>query len=333
MRALVTGGTGFVGSAVVRALISAGHEVTCLVRATSNRANLRGLAVRFAEGDLGDRASLESACRGQEHLYHVAAHYSTLPEEAELMFAVNVQGTRAILESALAANVRRIVHTSTIGTIGRSLTSQPPTEDDLLTDLAAVSQYARSKLQGEEVALGLARDGAPIMVVNPCGPVGVGDVGPSSTGARIVAYLEGRVPSYTPGGINFVAVADVAAGHLLAAERARPGRRYILGNRDGNLTLSDFYRFMERASGQRPPSARLGVSARWRAIVRRALGSSAGVAASARGYQPLALTADPSRAINELGLPQTPLERAFAEAVDWFRQNGYVHERRRAWVR
>jgi dihydroflavonol-4-reductase len=324
MRALVTGGSGFVGAAVVRALLGEGVSVTCLVRAGSDRRNLDGLAVTLATGDLNDPASLRAALAGCQQLYHVAAYYSTRAEDAALLQRVNVTGTRHLLTLAAELGLARIVHTSTIGTIGRPATDRLPTEEDLLTDLAAASPYARSKLEGEAVALELAQRGAPIVVVNPGAPVGARDVKPSSTGARLLAYLEGRAPSFAPGGINFVSVEDVAQGHLLAARRGRSGARYILGHAQGNLTQADFYALMERISGE-PPPREGGTMARLRAALRRLrLGGTTATVATVPGYRPQALTADPRRAIEELGLPQTPLEVAFRQAIVWFRANGYV---------
>ncbi|MCD6518585.1 MAG: NAD-dependent epimerase/dehydratase family protein [Anaerolineae bacterium] len=325
MRALVTGGTGFVGSAVVRRLLAEGIEVVCLVRPTSDLRNLEGLEVLLLEGDLLDRVSLRRALAGCQQVYHVAAYYSTRPQEAELMFQVNVQGTRNLLEEALAQGVERIVHTSTIGTIGRPLEKRLPTEEDIFCDWERASPYVRSKLEAENLALEMARQGAPIVVVNPCAPVGPRDIKPSSTGQRILDYLRGKEPSFLPGGINFVAVEDVAWGHLLAARRGRFGERYILGNSRGNLTREGFYALMERVSGVRPPGPR-GVRKLWQRA--KALGRGFLLKAkeepSAPSYRPEALTADPSRAIRELGLPQMPLEVAFRQAVEWFRRHGYV---------
>jgi len=326
MRALVTGGTGFVGSAVVRALLAQGVEVRCLVRPATapgtSRANLAGLDVALYEGDLDDASSLAGALRGCEQLYHVAALYSTRPEDAAAMYRVNVDGTRALLQAAAEAGVQTIVHTSTIGTIGRPAGDRLPTEEDVFTDLSGASAYALSKLEGEREALAWAVRGLRVVVVNPCAPVGARDIKPSSTGARILAYLQGRVPSFLDGGINFVAVQDVAAGHLLAAERGQQGQRYILGNAAGNLTLEDFCALLEAVTGLPRPAAAAATPG-WRALagrLRRVLASRRRAPAD---HRPAALTADPSRAIVELGLPQTPLEQAFGEAVAWFREHGY----------
>lgn len=325
MRALVTGGTGFVGSAVVRELLQEGYQVVCLVRPGSELRNLEGLQVILVTGDLEEARSVREALRGCQELYHVAAYYSTRPEEAGKMWAVNVLGSLHLLSAAAEMGLQRIVHTSTIGTIGRPPDGRLPTEEDVLTDWERASPYVRSKLEGERIALELARQGAPIVVVNPCAPVGPRDIKPSSTGARIIAYLQGRQPSFLPGGINFIAVEDVARGHLLAARRGRIGERYILGNAQGNLDLAGFYALMERVSGVRAPEGAgdngLG---HVRALLRRLVRGKAGAGIGTVGYRPEALTANPSKAIRELGLPQTPLEVAFRRAVEWFREQGYV---------
>lgn len=314
MRALVTGATGFVGMWVARLLLEEGTHVRALVRPARDRRNLAGLHVEFAEGDLRDPESLAEALAGCDELYHVAALYSTREEDAPLMYEVNVGGTKAILRAAQRAGVRRIVHTSTIGTIGRPVDGSLPTEETEFNLWGTSSHYARSKFLAETVALSMAQEGLPVVVVNPCAPVGAGDIRPSSTGQRIVDYLRGREPSYLEGGINFIAVRDVAVGHILAARRGQPGRRYILGHAQGNLMRQDFYRLMEKVSGVRPPRQRRRSPLHW---LRRP-------AQKGRGFQPAALTCNPARAIRELGLPQTPLEEAFAEAVQWFREHGYV---------
>jgi dihydroflavonol-4-reductase len=325
MRALVTGGTGFVGAAVVRELLKEGAGVSCLVRSTSDLRNLAGLDVTLVQGDLADKASLQQVMTGCQSLYHVAAFYSTRPEDAQRMFEVNVDGTRQVLSVAAEMKVERIVHTSTIGTIGRRADDRLPTEEDEFRDWAAASPYARSKLQAEGVAMEFARQGLPVVVVNPCAPVGPGDIKPSSTGERIIAYLQGRAPSFLAGGINFVGVEDVARGHLLAARRGRIGERYILGHAQGNLTLQDFYTLMEQVSGIAPPRlARPGMLASWRNRVRELTSASRQAPPPAADYRPSALTANPARAVYELGLPQTPLEVAFRQAIVWFRASHYV---------
>jgi len=332
VKAFVTGATGFVGSAVVRSLLRRGIAVRVLARRTSDLRNVAGLGVEIFYGDLLDGNHLVDALRGCDALYHVAAYYSTAEADSQRMYEVNVRGTKAVLRAALQAGVQRVVHTSTIGTIGQPLDGTLATEETPFNLWDRGSHYVKSKYLAELVALSMCDHGLPVVVVNPCAPVGPRDIKPSSTGQRILDYLHGKQPSFVAGGINFVSVRDVAEGEVLAAERGRVGEKYILGNRDGNLSLSDFLALMERVSGVRPPSRLSGGGTRRTA--RHALSAlrsrrikawhGAREAGHLKDFRPTALTCDPSKAIRELGLPQTPLETAFTEAVAWFRENGYV---------
>ena len=316
MRAFVTGGTGFVGAALVRELLAHGVSVTALSRPNADMRNLDGQPVQIVFGDVRDEEGVAAAMAGCSWCFHVAAFYSSRPADADAMFVVNVQGTQNVLVAARRAGVERVVHCSTIGTIGRTLDGSLPTEDTEFNLWETASPYARSKYRGECAALEAAAGGQSVVVVNPCAPVGPRDVKPSSTGQRIVAVLSGQAPSYLAGGINHVAVQDVARGHILAAQNGQSGQRYILGNR--NLMLEDFLRLVELASGVRAtrPASGRGLLSRLR-----------GRPAAATGNKPAALVCDCSKAVRELGLPQTPLEVAFAEAVAWFRANGYVSGR------
>jgi len=312
MRALVTGAAGFVGSWVVKELLREGIEVRAFVRPQSDLRNLQGLQVELAYGDLRQRESVDRAVRGCQMLFHVAAFYSAREADAPLLYEINVGGTRNVLEAALEAGVEKVVHTSTIGTIGRPAKGGLPDESVAFNLWDTASHYVKSKYLAERLALAMARRGLPVVVVNPCAPVGPGDLKPSPTGRRIVDYLRGKIPPYPEGGINFIAVEDVARGHLLAAEKGRVGERYILGHQQGNLSRRQFLSLMERVSGI--PRPREGPRTRIRRLFR----------GKTRGHSPPSLTADPSKALRELGLPQTPLEEAFARAVQWFVENGYA---------
>lgn len=313
MRAFVTGATGFVGAALLRELLVDRVEVCALVRPDANLRNLAGLDITIASGDLRDAASLAAAMEGCAWVFHVAAHYGTKESDADLMYAVNVQGTQNLLQAARSAGVARIVHCSTIGTIGRTSDGSLPNEDTPFNLWQNASHYARSKYQGECAALDAAASGLPVVVVNPCAPVGMRDIKPSSSGQRILDVLNGKLPSYLGGGINHIAVEDVARGHILAAQRGRAGQRYILGNR--NLMLRDFLDLVEHASGVPAPRPRSGFNPL--AFLRRK-------PVPAGGAKPAALVCDCTKAVSELGLPQTSLDMAFFQAVRWFRENGYL---------
>jgi len=335
LRALVTGATGFVGSAVVRSLLRRGFVVRALARHGSDLRNLGGLDLEIYNGDLLDEEGIVGALCGCHVLYHVAAYYGTAEADSPAMYEVNVRGTKAVMRAALRSRVRRVVHTSTIGTIGQPADGSLATEATPFADLwDTASHYVKSKYLAEVVVLTMCEQGLPAVIVHPCAPVGPRDIKPSSTGQRLLDYLHGRQPSFVPGGINFVSVEDVAEGHVLAAEKGLVGEHYILGHRDGNLSLAAFVALMERVSGVKPSLGRkeeAGLLAHWRGRYKRLAQQPArherraGTGVAAQGFRPIALTCDPSKAIRELGLPQTPLERAFSQAIAWFRENSYVH--------
>jgi len=314
MTALVTGAAGFVGSHVVRALLADGERVRALVRTSSNRRNLSGLDVGLVYGDVRDPDAVSAAVQRCDTVYHLAAMYSSRPEDAVEMYSVNVMGTKRVLQAALEAGVERVVLTSTIGTIGRPTTGGPATEDCSFNLMSSASNYVKSKYLSEVAGGRLRQAGLPLLTVHPCAPIGAGDFRPTVTGQRIVDYLRGRRPAYVSGGINTVAVRDVAVGHLLAASSGQVGEHYILGNAEGNLS-EELYLSLLGAASSRPIPAPIGPP--WRLLQGRPLSRST-------GSKPVSLTADPSKAIDDLGLPQTPLPEAFREAVRWYLENGYV---------
>jgi len=316
MRALVTGATGFVGAALVRELVADGIDVHALIRAKADLRNLAGLNIGLAIGDIGDGQSIRAAMAGCDWVFHLAAYYSTKEGDAATMYAVNVDGTKNVLQAARDLGIRRFVHCSTIGTIGRTSDGSLPNEETPFNLWATASHYVRSKYRAERAALEAAAAGLPVVVVNPCAPIGPRDIKPSSSGQRVLDVLNGRLPSYLEGGINHIAVQDVARGLILAAQRGRIGERYILGNR--NLMLEDFLCLVEKAAGIRAP----------RPAPRRSLFSFLASRPADSGHKPTALICDCRKAITELGLPQTPLDIAFSQAVTWFRENGYVGRRR-----
>jgi dihydroflavonol-4-reductase len=329
---LVTGGTGFVGANLVRELLAAGAAVRVLVRRGSDRRALDGLSVDVVEGDVRQPATLGAAVRGIGTLFHVAADYRLWAPDPEALFRTNVDGTRAILTAAGEAGVRRIVYTSTVGALGLPADGRPGTEDTPVTLGDMVGPYKASKFIAERVALEFAQRGLPVVVVNPSAPVGPWDVKPTPTGQMIVDFLRGRMFASLDTGLNVVDVRDVARGHVLAAERGRVGEKYILGN--VNLPLGEIFAILAEVTGLRPPRLRIPYAVAWTAAA-----CMEGAARLTRSAPRVPLTAvrmakkrmyfSPAKAVRELGLPQTDVRTALADAVDWFVEHGYAPGARR----
>jgi dihydroflavonol-4-reductase len=327
VRALVTGATGFVGSAVARALCENGWEVRALARAGSDRRNLRQLRVEVAVGDLSDPASLEAALRDCQALFHVAADYRLGVARPEQLYRTNVEGTRNVLNAAGRAGVARVVYTSSVATVGLPADGTPGNEDTPVTLAAMVGHYKRSKFLAEELAREFARGGAPVVIVNPSTPIGPGDVKPTPTGQIVVDAASGRTPAYVDTGLNIVHVDDVARGHLLAWERGRIGERYILGGE--NMTLHEILIAISRIAGRKPPRIRLphaallplaGISEALARITGRTTRVTLEGVRMARKY--MYFSSD--KAVRELGYSWRAPVSALEEAVLWFREQGML---------
>jgi dihydroflavonol-4-reductase len=328
MRTFVTGATGFIGGAVTRKLLGAGHDVRALVRPNANTQQLDGLPVEHVIGDLSDQDTLRRAMAGCEWVFHVAALYSYWGYRWEDYYQTNVLGTRHVLEAARLAKVEGVVYTSSVAVLGVHHDHTPATEDTPSSLDDRIGPYQRSKFLAEDIAREAAHEGLPVVIVNPSTPVGVGDHKPTPTGKIIVDWLNGRMFAYVDTGLNVVDVEDVAAGHLLAAEKGRSGERYILGGE--NLTLKQMLDLLAELSGQPPARVRIphAVAFAW-SLVDVAL---------ARLYPRHVPTAtpvkvrlsrryefyDPSKAVRELGLPQTPAREGLRKAVAWYRAHGYA---------
>jgi len=330
-KALVTGGTGFIGSHVVRVLLSQKLSVRCLVRPQSNRANLAGLDVEYALGDLKDPASLKRALRDCDRLFHVAADYRLWARDPEEMERTNVEGTRGLLEAAGETGVKKIVYTSSVAAVGRPSPDKgegsvgnetmDPTPEQL------VGPYKRSKFASDLLARQYAQKGLPLVLVNPAAPVGSHDIKPTPTGKIIVDFLNRKMPAYIETGMNFIDVEDVAAGHWLAAQKGRMGERYILGHK--NMTLKEFLDELAHIAGLPAPRFKIPYAAAYLAgALSTGLSSLTGKEPAIpldgvrMAHEPMYY--DASKAVRELGLPQTPIETALRKAVQWFRDNGYV---------
>jgi dihydroflavonol-4-reductase len=325
---VVTGGTGFVGAAVVRRLVAGGHTVRVLTRPGNDRRLLTGLPVETVDGDLTDAASLRRCLQSCHLLFHVAAMYSLWARDRRQFYEVNVEGTRRILEAAAQAGVSRVVYTSTVGALGIRRDGHPGTEDTPVCLENMVGDYKRSKFLAEEVAREFARQGLPVVIVNPSTPVGPGDIKPTPTGQMIVDFLRGKMWAYLDTGLNLVDVDDVAAGHLLAAERGKAGERYILGGRD--LTLREIFQILGRIAGLRPPRVKVSAGlimpfarlSEWSAD--HLTGRPPLVAVDAVRMARKRMFFDPGKAVQELGMPQSQVEDALIGAVRWFRAHGYA---------
>src|SRR5208282_412353 len=255
-RVLVTGATGFVGSALVRALLAAGYPVRALIRAASPRDNVAGLDIACVEGDIGDPASVARAMAGVRYLVHAAADYRLWARDPDALVRTNVDGTRTVMLAALAAGVERIVYTSSVATLAQRTDGRAADETSPLAETDAVGAYKRSKVAAERlVERMIARDTLPAVIVHPSTPIGPRDSRPTPTGRVIVAAARGRIPGFVDTGLNLVHVADVAAGHVAALERGKIGAHYILGG--DNVLLAEMLHQIARIVGRRPPWLKL----------------------------------------------------------------------------
>jgi dihydroflavonol-4-reductase len=324
---LVTGGSGFVGRAVVQELLAQGRAVRVLAR-NPNHPTLAGLPVEVALGDLRDPVSLGLALNGCTRLFHVAADYRLWVPRPEEMYAVNVDGTRQLLAAAQERGLERVVYTSTVGTLGNPGDGTPGREDTPVSQKDMVGHYKRSKFIAEGVALEFAAAGLPLVVVNPSTPIGPWDWRPTPTGQMIVDFLKGRLPAYLETGLNLIHVADVARGHLLAEAKGQVGEKYILGHE--NLSLSQILRLLAEISGRPAPRVKLPY---WPVLAlayvdefwaNHISGKPPGVPLTAVRMARKFMYFDNTKAVKYLGLPLTPVRQALEEAMVWFRQHNYV---------
>ena len=328
MTVLITGASGFVGSAVLRHLVQAGHRVRALVRPDSDRRNLDGVPVEIAVGDLRDRASLERAAAGCSGLFHVAADYRLWTPKPDGLYQTNVSGTRELMLAAAAAGVGRIVYTSSVATLGLTADGTPADETAPAAIDDMIGHYKRSKFLAEAEVLKLAEDeGLPVVIVNPSTPVGPRDIKPTPTGRMIVEAAAGRMPAFVDTGLNLVHVDDVAAGHLLAYERGAVGERYILGG--DNMTLREILRDIAAITGRRPPRVRLPhglvvpiayVAEAWA----RLGGGEPFVTVDGVRMARKLMFFSSQKARDALGFRPRPAAEALRDAVEWYRLNGYL---------
>jgi dihydroflavonol-4-reductase len=330
MKVLVTGGTGFVGSHLVRCLVRHENAVGCLVRPSSRLDNLESLPINLQQGDLMNVNSIREAVKACRVVYHCAADYRLWCPNPEEMFRINVTGTNNLMQACFDEGVDRVVYTSTVGCLGKyakeiSVDENAPARlEDML------SPYKKSKFIAQENVLNWARRGLPVVIVNPSTPVGEMDLKPTPTGKMIIDFLRGKMFGYVDSGMNLIDVRDVAEGHWLAAERGRPGQKYILGNI--NLTLKDIFDLLGEIAGIPPPNRRVPY---WVAVLYAHVENLwSGKILHREPTAPLdgvrmsrsKMWFDSSKAVQELGLPQSPIEKALERAVNWFREKGYISQ-------
>ena len=338
MNCFVTGASGFIGANLVHELVARGHRVKVLLRRGADERGLAGAPIERVSGGLEDRAALQRGLAGCDWCFHMAASYQLWLRDYAPMYAANVDGTRNVIEAAQAAGCSRIVYTSTVGCIGlpKLVAGRivPTDEDTPVSEAQMSNHYKRSKWQAEVVARELAAAGAPVVIVNPSAPVGPRDVKPTPTGQIIVDFLNLKLPAFLDTGLNWVHVRDVAVGHILAAEKGRVGERYILGNAVGNWTMEETLAELARIAMVPAPKMKVPY---WVALAAAHVNEAVSVVTGNPPKAPLAgvrmakykMWFNPAKAIRELGLPQTPPQQAFTDAVTWFRAKGFVTKVRR----
>lgn len=327
MKALLTGATGFVGGHVLQMLVEAGADVRCLVRCGSSLANLENIQTEAVEGDLRDADSVRRAMSGRDAIFHCAADYRLYARDSRELYESNVEGTRNILRVAAESGVDRVVYTSSVGALGLNPDGSPANEETPVELADMVGHYKKSKYLAERVAEQWAAKGLDVVIVNPSTPVGEGDLKPTATGKMILEFLNRRVPAYVDTGLNLIDVRDVARGHVLAAEKGQAGQKYILGHQD--MTLLEIYQKLSEVSDLSAPRLRVPhwLPLSYAAVetsLARLTGREPRVPLEAVRLSRYKMYFDPSKAVRELGLPQTPIEEPLRRAVEWYRQNNYV---------
>jgi dihydroflavonol-4-reductase len=327
MKKLVTGASGFIGSAVMRELIKDGEDIRVLVRKTSDTRNIDSFDVEKVYGDIRDGDSMKKALVGCDTLYYTAAHFAHWAPDPKLLYDINVGGTKASMKAALEAGVEKVIYTSTNNTVGTSGPVPINEEDGFFNYWKSGDHYSMSKYIAENEARIFVTRGLPAVFVNPTCVIGVNDIKPTPSGQLTVDIVKQNLPGYMDGGLNIVDVEDVARGHILAAKKGRVGERYLLGNT--NVTIENYIKLIAKIAGVKPPSLKLpyklalafGYLCEFGALITKKtpvlVPGEVWIAKNMEWY-------DCSKAVNELGLPQTPLDVTIKKSINWFRENGYL---------
>lgn len=330
MKVLVTGATGFIGNHVTRMCLEQGDEVRVMVMPGEDRSPLDGMNVEFVEGNLLDPSSLRKCVEGVEGLYHLAAVFAVWTKDPNLQYKVNVEGARAMMDAAKDAGVTKIVFTSSIAALGVNANGEPANEETPFNCWEFAGEYVMSKFISHQMVLAMVGKGLPATLVCPGFPFGPGDRMPTPTGGLIISILKGKMKNYFDGGLCAVDVRDVARCHILAMEKGRIGEVYLAANKDGNMTQQNFAQLVGRVTGV--PDVATQYVKPW---VMKAVARAMEFWANLTGKPPMTtlktslmamqnIYVDPSKAIEELGMPQTPIETAVEDAAQWFRDNGHV---------
>ncbi|QLE56735.1 hopanoid-associated sugar epimerase [Nostoc sp. TCL26-01] len=327
MRVFVTGSTGFIGANLVRLLLQQGYTVKTLVRPNSNLGNLHRLDVEIVQGDFHDQ-HLWRQMSGCRYLFHVAAQYSLWQKDRDSLYHNNVLGTCHVLDAAQKAGIERTVYTSSVAAIGVGASGVVVDETHQSPVDKLVGDYKKSKFLAEQEAIQAVAKGQDIVIVNPSTPIGPFDIKPTPTGDIILRFLRRQMPAYVNTGLNLIDVRDVAWGHLLALERGKIGDRYILGHQ--NLTLKQLLEQLADITGIPAPQTTvpnwLPLTVAWiDEKILAPLGKTPSVPLDGVRMAQQAMYYNPDKAIRELGLPQSPINSALKDAVDWFVANGYVN--------
>lgn len=330
MKVLVTGASGFLGSNVARVLAASGREVRVLMRPGADLAAIHNCDFEIFDGDIVDAESCERAAKGCEEVYHVAALYKLFTRDKKAMYAANVDGTRNMIEAAARAGARRIVYTSTVGAIGNLGDGTPGTEDSPVSEKDMVGPYKHSKFLAEREATRLQRErDLPLVIVNPSTPIGPYDVKPTPTGRIVLDFLKGDMPAYLDTGLNVIDVQDCARGHLLAAEKGKPGEKYILGGE--NLTLEEILHLLADITGKPAPRIKLPyypilalayIAEGFARLTGIPEEPRLNIAAVKMARKKMYFSSEKAR--RELGLETRAPREALQRAVNWFTEHHYV---------
>jgi dihydroflavonol-4-reductase len=324
---LITGASGFIGSAVARQLVAEGLAVRALVRSGSRRDHLVALGIEIIDGSINEAAAVRAALTPCRYLVHVAADYRLWARDRSEIFAANVGGTRVVMEEARRAGVKRIVYTSSVATVEPRPDGSPADERAFMPERSASGAYQQSKIMAEALVRQMVAQGLPAVIVNPATTIGPHDVRPTPTGRIIIAAATGRMPAFVDTGLNLVHVDDVARGHVAALRRGRVGERYILGGE--NVRFAQMLADIAALAGRRPPRLRIP----WYAALPVAWAAEA--ASRMTGREPLAtlegvrhardrMFFSTAKAEQELGIRARPYREALADALAWFREAGYL---------